>query len=312
MSKRIVLALGGNAILTDDPTAEAQKSALRQICRFICKLVQEGNEIIITHGNGPQVGNLYLQQKAAACEKNPVMPIDTCVAMTQGSIGYWIQNVLTEELSRNQLDSQVVSVITQVEIDPNDTAFSEPTKPIGPFLTEAEAKAEMEAGNGIFREDSDRGWRKVVPSPLPLRILETDSVQRLIGKERIVVCGGGGGIPVARTAHGFSGVEAVVDKDLVAEKLAEQLDADILLILTGVDNVFVDYNKPTQKKLSLVYTDELKEYIAQGQFPAGSMLPKIQAAVRFAEGKPGRCTIITSIQQMAGISTGSGTQIIAS
>ena len=257
MNKRIVLALGGNAILTDDPTADAQKSALREICRFICDLVREENEIIITHGNGPQVGNLYLQQKACASKKNPVMPIDTCVAMTQGSIGYWTQNVLQDELAKQKLQRQVVSVITQVEVDTGDKAFQNPTKPIGPFLTEEEAKAEMAAGNGSFAEDSGRGWRKVVPSPQPIGILEAESIRRLVDTERIVICGGGGGIPVAKTAQGYTGVEAVVDKDLVAEKLAEQLDADILLILTGVDNVYIDYNKPTQKKLSLVTTGEL-------------------------------------------------------
>lgn len=311
MSKRILLALGGNAILAEDPTAEAQKAALRDISRFICELVREENEIIITHGNGPQVGNLYLQQKAAESERNPVMPIDACVAMTQGSIGYWTQNVLQNELAKQHLQRQVVSVITQVEVDAKDKAFQNPTKPIGPFLSEEEAKAEMAAGNGTFAEDSGRGWRRVVPSPRPIGIPEAASIRRLVDKDRIVICGGGGGIPVAKTADGYTGVEAVVDKDLVAEKLAEQLDADILLILTGVDNVFVDFNKPTQKKLSLVTTDELKEYIAQGQFPAGSMLPKIEAAVRFAEGKKGRRAVITSIEQMGGISSGSGTQITA-
>lgn len=311
MKNRLVLALGGNAILTDDATAEAQCRALKRISHQLCYLVQEGWEIVITHGNGPQVGNLYLQQKAGESEHNPVMPMDTCVAMTQGSIGYWLQSTLQEELYCEGIQRNVVSLVTRVEVDEKDSAFDHPSKPIGPFLTSKEACDAMNKEHCLYMEDSGRGWRKVVPSPKPLNILELPVVRQLLGSENIVICGGGGGIPVVRSEGGYRGVEAVVDKDLVAEKLAELVEADVLLILTGVEYVYVNFNKPNEMPLKHVTTAELKHYIRENQFPEGSMLPKIQAAVMFAESKENRRSVITSIEKLASLSSGAGTKIIA-
>lgn len=312
MKNRLVLALGGNAILTDDATAKAQCRALQEVSRHLCYLARDGWEIVIAHGNGPQVGNLYLQQKAGECEKNPVMPMDTCVAMTQGSIGYWLQNALQEELNRSGIRRNVVSLVTRVEVDENDKAFTHPTKPIGPFLTEKEAFAAMEKEQCLYVEDSGRGWRKVVPSPKPLSILEFPAVRQLLSPENIVICGGGGGIPVVKSGVGYRGVEAVVDKDLAAEKLAELVDADVLLILTGVEYVYINFNKPDEMPLKQVTTSELKRYIREHQFPEGSMLPKIQAAMTFAESGENRRSVITSIEKLDCFGDGAGTKIIAS
>ena len=312
MSNRIVLALGGNAILTDDATAAAQRRALYRTSTQLCELVKRGHELVISHGNGPQVGNLYLQQKAGESGKHPAMPMDTCVAMTQGSIGYWLQNAFYEALDRMGLHKNVVSLVTQVEVDERDQAFHHPTKPIGPFLTKEEAEEAMAREGGHYVEDSGRGWRKVVPSPKPVNIVEFPAVRQLIGRDNIVICGGGGGIPVVRSEAGYRGTEAVIDKDLAAEKLAELVDADLLLILTGVDRVCINYRKPDQKELTAVTTGQLKRYIAQKQFPEGSMLPKIQAAIRFVESGHRKKAIITSIDQLAGVGEGAGTEIIAS
>lgn len=310
MSDRIVLALGGNAILTDDASAEAQKRTLCRTCAQLCQLVKKGCQLVISHGNGPQVGNLYLQQKAGECSKNPAMPMDTCVAMTQGSIGYWLQNALNEALDQAGLHRNVVSLVTQVEVDEKDQAFSHPTKPIGPFMTEEEAGAAMEKEGGSYTEDSGRGWRKVVPSPKPVNIVEFPAIRQLMGSENIVICGGGGGIPVVRAKAGYRGMEAVIDKDLAAEKLAELVDADLLLILTGVDRVYLNYNKPGQQELERVTTGQLKQYILERQFPEGSMLPKIQAAIRFVESGSKKRAIITSIEQLGALGQGAGTEII--
>lgn len=296
MSKKIVVALGGNAILTDVPTAEAQKESLRKTSEHLVDFVKKGHRLIITHGNGPQVGNLLLQQKAADSETNPALPVDTCVAMTQGSIGFWLQNALREALIAHDIEKQVVSLVTQVQVDPDDQAFKNPTKPIGPFLTEAEAEEEMAKGNGTFVEDAGRGWRKIVPSPKPQSILEYPVVETLINAGVVTISAGGGGIPVVTSEHGFEGVEAVIDKDFAAAKLGELVDADYLLILTGVDNIYINWNKPDQKKLGEVTVAELKEYIAQDQFAPGSMLPKVEAAIEFVEKAKDGKAIITSLE----------------
>lgn len=298
MSKKIVVALGGNAILTDVPTADAQKESLRQTSEQLVDFVKEGHKLIITHGNGPQVGNLLLQQKAADSEKNPALPLDTCVAMTQGSIGFWLQNALREALIAYNMERQVVSLVTQVTVDENDSAFQNPTKPVGPFLTEEEAKEAMEKGNGIFVEDAGRGWRKVVPSPKPKSILEYPIVESLIDNGVVTISAGGGGIPVVASEEGFRGIEAVIDKDFAAAKLAELVDADYLIILTGVDNVYVNWNKPTQQKLEEVTVEEVKQYIKEEQFAPGSMLPKVQAAIEFVENSKEGKAIITSLQNV--------------
>ncbi|EPE2357348.1 carbamate kinase [Enterococcus hirae] len=306
MPKKIVVALGGNAILTDIPTAEAQKESLRQTSEHLVSFVKEGHQIMITHGNGPQVGNLLLQHVAADSEKNPAFPMDSLVAMTQGSIDFWMQNALREALIAHNIEKPVVSLVTQVQVDENDPAFENPSKPIGPFLSEEEAKVEMKKGNGTFIEDAGRGWRKVVPSPKPKSILEYPIVESLTDNGVITIAAGGGGIPVIASEEGFTGIEAVIDKDFAAAKLAELVGADYLIILTGVDNVYVNWNKPDQKKLTDVTVDELKEYIKQNQFAPGSMLPKVEAAIEFVENAKDGKAIITSLENAGKLFDGNG------
>ncbi|EOS7898102.1 carbamate kinase [Enterococcus hirae] len=306
MPKKIVVALGGNAILTDIPTAEAQKESLRQTSEHLVSFVKEGHQIMITHGNGPQVGNLLLQHATADSEKNPAFPLDSLVAMTQGSIDFWMQNALREALIAHNIEKPVVSLVTQVQVDENDPAFENPSKPIGPFLSEEEAKVEMKKGNGTFIEDAGRGWRKVVPSPKPKSILEYPIVESLTDNGVITIAAGGGGIPVIASEEGFTGIEAVIDKDFAAAKLAELVGADYLIILTGVDNVYVNWNKPDQKKLTDVTVDELKEYIKQNQFAPGSMLPKVEAAIEFVENAKDGKAIITSLENAGKLFDGNG------
>ncbi|OQO48941.1 carbamate kinase [Enterococcus hirae] len=306
MPKKIVVALGGNAILTDIPTAEAQKESLRQTSEHLVSFVKEGHQIMITHGNGPQVGNLLLQHAAADSEKNPAFPMDSLVAMTQGSIDFWMQNALREALIAHNIEKPVVSLVTQVQVDENDPAFENPSKPIGPFLSEEEAKVEMKKGNGTFIEDAGRGWRKVVPSPKPKSILEYPIVESLTDNGVITIAAGGGGIPVIASEEGFTGIEAVIDKDFAAAKLAELVGADYLIILTGVDTVYVNWNKPDQKKLTDVTVDELKEYIKQNQFAPGSMLPKVEAAIEFVENAKDGKAIITSLENAGKLFDGNG------
>lgn len=311
MKKRIVIALGGNAILTHDPTAHAQMETLRSTCEKLLPLIKEGNEIIIAHGNGPQVGNLYLQQKAGDSGKNPGMPLDTCVAMTQGSIGYWIMNALREQFCRGGIKKEVAVLATETVVSGDDPAFTNPSKPIGPFLTEEQAK-ECAASDGcIYKEDAGRGWRRVVPSPAPVGIPGYESITELVKGGSVVICGGGGGIPVIETGTGYRGVEAVVDKDLTAERIAELTDADLLVICTGVDNVYINYNRDDQKVLHSVTVKELEEYIRQGQFPAGSMLPKVRACIRFVSSHEGRRAVITSLEKFSQIDKGEGTEVRA-
>ena len=314
MSKRkIVVALGGNAILSDSPTAEAQKQALKDTAKQLVKLVKNGDELIITHGNGPQVGNLLLQNIAADSEKNPAFPLDSLVAMTEGSIGFWLQNAMQNELTKAGIDKSVATVVTQVLVDKEDPAFENPTKPIGPFYSEEEAKAEMEKSNDSFKEDAGRGWRKVVPSPKPKGIKEIEAIQTLIDNKQLVIAGGGGGIPVVEAADGtLEGVEAVIDKDFASQTLAGLIDADLFIVLTGVDNVYVNFNQPDQKKLENVTVAELEEYIQQDQFAPGSMLPKVQATIAFVSEKPGSKAVITSLENLENlIESDAGTIITA-
>lgn len=306
MSKKIVVALGGNAILTDVPTAKAQKEAVRQTAEYLVSFVQEGHDLIVTHGNGPQVGNLLLQNAAADSEKNPAFELDSLVAMTQGSIGYWLQNAMRQALADEGIEKQVVSLVTQVQVDPKDSAFENPTKPIGPFLSEEDAKAEMDQGNGTFVEDAGRGWRKVVASPKPQNIVEYPVVESLINSGFVTISAGGGGIPVVSEGKGYKGIEAVIDKDFAASKLAELVDADYLIILTGVNNVFVNWGKPDQTKLEDVTVAELKKYISEDQFAPGSMLPKVEAAIEFVENSKNGKAIITSLENANKLFSGEG------
>ncbi|MDA1476861.1 carbamate kinase [Bacillus changyiensis] len=297
--RKIVVALGGNAIQTGDASAEAQQQALDETANYIAEMIDSGAELIITHGNGPQVGNLMIQQKEADSPKTPAMPLETCVSMTQGMIGYWMQNALDKALKAKGINKHAATVITRVAVHSDDEAFRNPTKPIGPFYSEDEAKELMNSQNGdiVFKEDAGRGWRRVVPSPIPVSILEYDIINQLVENGHIVIAAGGGGVPVLEEDHTICGVDAVIDKDFAACKLAELVQADELIILTGVDYVAVDYLKPTEKQLKHVTTEELKGYIQEKQFAEGSMLPKVKAALQFAEIKRGNKTIITSLQQ---------------
>lgn len=298
-NRKIVVALGGNAILTDNPTATAQKEALAKTAKNLVKLIENGDELIITHGNGPQVGNLLLQNIEADSEKNPAFELDSLVAMTEGSIGYWLQNALQNELKKLNINKSVASVVTQVIVDKNDDAFVNPTKPIGPYYSEEDAKIEMDKSNSVFKEDAGRGWRKVVASPKPVDIKEIDVIKTLIENKHVVIAGGGGGVPVIKNNdHTLEGVEAVIDKDFASQKLAAAVDADLFIVLTAVDNVFVNYNKPDQKKLESVTYDELQAYIDEDQFAPGSMLPKVEATMAFVKESPNSKSVITSLDNL--------------
>ena len=310
-NRKIVVALGGNAILSSDPSAKAQQEALAETASHLVKLIKNGDDLIITHGNGPQVGNLLLQHLAADSEKNPAFPLDSLVAMTEGSIGYWLQNALQNALREEGIEKEVASVVTQVVVDKNDPAFTNLSKPIGPFYTEEEAKAEAEKSGATFKEDAGRGWRKVVASPKPVGSKEIETIRTLINAGHVVVAAGGGGIPVIKEDNGhLAGVEAVIDKDFASQCLAELVEADLFIVLTGVDYVYVNYNKPDQAKLERVNVAQLEEYIKQEQFAPGSMLPKVQAAIAFVNDRPEGEAVITSLENLGAlIESESGTII---
>jgi carbamate kinase len=310
--KRIVVALGGNAILSKDASAAAQQQALRETAKYLVEFIKDGNELIISHGNGPQVGNLLLQQTAGSTKENPAMPLDTDVSMTQGSIGYWLQNAMNAELSAAGIKKSVATVITQVEVDENDPAFENPTKPIGPFYSEQAALEEMKNHPEYkFVEDAGRGYRRVVPSPKPIDVVESDVINEMVNDGIIPISVGGGGVPVVKSGTHFEGREAVIDKDFASEKLAEKIHADVLIILTAVDNVYINFNQPDQKKLTEVKVKELEKYISDEQFAKGSMLPKVQAAIDFVKNTTDGKTVITSLQNVGNFLTdGSGTIIM--
>ena len=300
--RKIVVALGGNAILSTDPSAQAQEAALVETARYLVKLIQNGDELIITHGNGPQVGNLLLQHLKA----------NSVVAMTEGSIGFWLQNALENALVDANIEKSVASVVTQVIVDKDDPAFADPSKPIGPFYSEEEAKAESEKTGATFKEDAGRGWRKVVASPKPIGIKEINSIRTLLNDGQIVIAAGGGGIPVIENENGYlDGVEAVIDKDFASQLLAELVEADVFIVLTGVDYVYINYNKPNQERLERVTVSQLQEYIKQGQFAPGSMLPKVEAAIDFVTHHPAGKAVITSLSNLGAlIESESGTIIV--
>ena len=312
-NRKVVVALGGNAILSTDASAKAQQDALMETAKYLVKFIEQGDELIISHGTGPQVGNLLIQQQAADSEKTPAMPLDTCVAMTEGSIGYWLQNAMGEVLKQKGIDKDVVSLVTQVIVDENDPSFKQPSKPVGPFYTEEEANEQMKADPSVtFKEDAGRGWRKVVASPKPISIKEARVIETLVEQGVITISVGGGGIPVVETNTGLEGREAVIDKDFASEKLAEIIGADLLIVLTGVDNVYVNYQKPDQKKLETVSVSEMKQYIEEKQFAPGSMLPKVEAAIAFVEARPDAKAIITSLENIENLlASEEGTIIVA-
>lgn len=306
MEKRIVVALGGNAIETATGTAESQEASIRKTMESLVDFVKDGSQLVITHGNGPQVGNLILQEAAGASEKNPAMPLDTVGAMTQGEIGYWMEQALDAVLKENGINKIVAAIVSQTEVSKNDPAFLNPTKPIGPFYSEEEVKElKKEHPDFVYIEDAGRGFRRVVPSPKPVRMLEVGVVMAMLEKGIIPIAYGGGGIPVVSDGKGgYFGVEGVIDKDFGAAQMAEDVDADELIILTAVDNVCINFNKPDQKALVDVTVEELEQYIAEGQFAVGSMLPKVQAAIKFVTAKPECKAIITSLSKVSDLVAG--------
>lgn len=295
--KKVVIALGGNALQASGKpaTAEAQLEVVRETSSYLADLIAEGYEVIIAHGNGPQVGRIVIQNEVAD-HVTPAMPFDVCGAMSQGMIGYHIQQSLGVELKKRNIHRPVVSVVTQVVVDDQDPGFKNPTKPIGPFYNEEEAKKLETEKNYVMVEDAGRGYRRVVASPQPLKIIEIESVKTLVEAENIVITVGGGGIPVIEKGLELEGVAAVIDKDLASERLAEDLDADMLVILTAVEKVAVNFGKPNQENLSVMKVADAYKYIEEGHFAPGSMLPKVQAAIKFAESKKGRRAIIASLE----------------
>lgn len=293
---RVVVALGGNALEDKNlpSTAESQLQVVKKTSEFIADISCAGYELAIVHGNGPQVGRILLASEAAK-DVTPAMPFDVCGAMSQGYIGYHIQQALKLALEKRNRRVPVVSVVTQVVVDKNDKAFQNPTKPIGPFYSEEVAKKLAEEKGYSVKEDAGRGWRRVVPSPMPMKIVEIGTIKTLWNTTIAVTCGGGG-IPVIENEDGsLEGVAAVIDKDLAAERLAEDMDADILMILTEVEKVSINFKKPNQQDLAHLTVDEANKFMEEGHFAPGSMLPKVMAAVNFAKSKPGRKSIITSL-----------------
>lgn len=298
MTQKIVIALGGNALQSGkaEPTAEAQLEVVKNTSEKIAEISDKGYEIAVVHGNGPQVGRILLASETAR-EVTPPMPFDVCGAMSQGYIGYHLQQAIKYALNKRNKDVPVVTVATQMIVEKDDPAFKNPTKPIGPFYDEKEA-GRLYAEKGYeMREDAGRGWRRVVASPLPRKIVEIEPIKKLWDSTVVISCGGGG-VPVIEHSDGsLEGVAAVIDKDFAAELLAEQVDADILLILTEVEKVAINFNKPNQENLQDMNLKEAARYCSEGQFAPGSMLPKVEAAMKFVRANPEKKAIITSLDK---------------
>lgn len=310
--KRIVIALGGNAL---GNTLPEQMTAVKITVRAIADLIEEGCQVIVAHGNGPQVGMINNAMAALSREdpSQPNTPLSVCVAMSQAYIGYDLQNALREELlNRNIHHIPVTTMITQVRVDLNDPAFDTPSKPIGHFMTQEEAREAEKKYGYVTREDSGRGYRRVVASPKPVEIIETGAIRSLVEAGQIVIACGGGGIPVTLKDNHLKGASAVIDKDFASELLAEELDADFLIILTAVEKAAVNFGKPDQQWLSEITTDQARRYIEEGHFAPGSMLPKVQAAVKFADSKKGRVSLITLLEKAKeGIQGKTGTRVVS-
>ena len=298
MAEKIVIALGGNALQSgkSEATAEAQLEVVKKTCEYIADISCKGYEIGLVHGNGPQVGRILLASETAK-DVTPAMPFDVCGAMSQGYIGYHLQQALKYALNKRDKNIPVLTVATQMIVEKKDPAFQNPTKPIGPFYSEEEAKA-LETEKGYtMKEDAGRGWRRVVASPLPRKIVEIGAVKKLWDSSIVISCGGGG-IPVVENMDGtMEGVAAVIDKDFAAELLAEVVGADVLMILTEVEKVAVNFNKPDQKDLDRLNLEDAVKYIEEGQFAPGSMLPKVEAAMKFVRANPNKKAIITSLDK---------------
>ncbi len=309
--KRIVIALGGNALGKNLPE---QYLAVQETSRAIADLIEAGNEVIISHGNGPQVGMIN-NAMAAYSKTEPshpaITPLSVCVSMSQAYIGYDLQNALKEELLNRGIKKNVATVITQVRVDENDPAFEHPTKPIGHFMTKEEADAAVASSGIQVMEDAGRGYRRVVASPKPAEIIEIDTVKDLLDAGEVVIASGGGGIPVIRQGNHLKGVGAVIDKDFASCLLAQQLNADFLIILTAVEKVALRFGTPEETWLDDITVDEAKQYMEEGHFAPGSMLPKVQAGVEFAESGEGRTALITLLQKAKdGVNGATGTRII--
>ena len=317
MKKRIVIALGGNAL---GDNLKEQMAAAQVTAAAIVDLVEEGHEIVVVHGNGPQVGMIETAfETAAKTDKHfPVLPMSVCVALSQGYIGYDLQNTIRMELDRRGMKNQVATIITQVEVDPSDRAFENPTKPIGGFMTKDEAEILKAKGVPVM-EDAGRGWRQVVASPKPVNIIEAETIKAMLAAGQIPIAAGGGGIPVALRDGQYRGMSAVIDKDFSAAKLAELIGADMLIILTAVEKVAINFGKPDQKWLDTLTIADAEKYIAENQFAKGSMLPKVQASMAFVKSSPNRddahaephaalITLLTKARE--GIAGKTGTRII--
>ena len=311
--RRVVIALGGNALGKNLPE---QMVASHRTAKAICDLIEEGCEVVIAHGNGPQVGMIQNAMNALVRtdpERYITVPLSVCVAMSQGYIGYDLQNAMREEMLDRGIDLGVATVLTQIEVDPSDPAFQHPTKPIGPFLTKEEADRLILERHYDIVEDAGRGYRRVVASPSPRSIIEIGTIRSLVDTNHVVIACGGGGIPVFRTeGHHLKGAAAVIDKDFAAERLAEEVDADTLIILTAVEKVAIHFGKPDQRNLDSLTVGEAQRYSEEGEFAPGSMLPKVQACMKFASSKPGRTALITLLEKARdGISGKTGTRITA-
>lgn len=308
----IVVALGGNALQKQgEASSKAQQKVARETVKQILPLIQAGHKVSIVHGNGPQVGNIVLHEEAINTPDVPSLPLDDCGSMSQGLIGFWLQQAFHDAFRQEGMNNKAVSVITQTIVYQNDPAFSNPTKPIGPFYSEEEARKVSEERGYVVKEDAGRGWRRVVPSPKPQEIVEAPVIKTLVDAGVTVISTGGGGIPVLQAEDGsLSGTEAVIDKDFGAALLANMLNADTLLIVTSVDAAKVNFNQPNETSLGEVSMEELQGYIDAGQFAAGSMLPKTQAALKFLAGGANRTAIITSLEKTAeAINGNAGTRI---
>lgn len=312
---RIVLALGGNALQSDtkDKSAESQLKTCKATAKSIVDLIEAGHEVAIVHGNGPQVGQIVASIETAHknSPENVLFPFDVCGAFSQGYIGYHLQNAIKEELNKRDIEKAVDTVITQVLVDKDDAGFQNPTKPIGSFYSKEEAEKLQREKGYVMKEDAGRGYRRVVASPKPIDVIEKDVIKKMVEDDFVVIACGGGGIPVIKEGKEIKGVSAVIDKDFAAEKLAEILDADMLLILTAVDRVCINFNKPEEKKLATMNLEEVNRYIGEKQFAPGSMLPKVEACKKFVEFNKEKIAIIASLEKATEALRGeSGTKIV--
>ena len=308
---KIVVALGGNAL---GKTPEEQLELVKETAKQIVKIVEAGHEVVVVHGNGPQVGmiNLAFDNSYQNEAGTPLMPFAECGAMSQGYIGYHLQQTITDELNNKKIDKECVTVITQVEVDPKDPAFDNPTKPVGMFYTKEQADEIAKEKGYVFVEDAGRGYRRVVPSPKPVDIVEQDVIKEMVKDGNIVITCGGGGIPVrVDRKDGYEGVDAVIDKDFAACKLAKVIGADVLLILTAVSKVCIRYNTPEEKALDVVTLDEAYKYIEDGEFAKGSMLPKVEACVDFVKDMENGTAIISALKDgLKALNGETGTRIV--